>query len=63
LIIVVIIVVVVVSIALIVVAIAPVVRGVPIDIVSDGAVLRVGGVTVVGAGSPDGFLLGRDLLL
>jgi hypothetical protein len=25
-------------------------------------VLRVGGVTVIGAGSPGGFLLGRDLL-
>jgi hypothetical protein len=61
--IVIVIIVVVVSIALIVVAIAPVVRGVPIDVVSDGAVLRVGGVIVVGAGSPGGFLLGRDLLL
>jgi hypothetical protein len=26
-------------------------------------ILRVGGVTVVRAGSPGGFLLGRDLLL
>jgi hypothetical protein len=41
----------------------------PIDViiapigVFNGVILRVGGVTIVGAASPSGFLLGRDLLL
>jgi hypothetical protein len=34
----------------------------PVDIF-DGVVLQVGGVTIVRAGSPGGFLLKRDLLL
>jgi hypothetical protein len=42
-----------------IVPVAPVLGGVPV--VSVGVVLRVSCVTIIEAGSPDGFLLGRDL--
>jgi hypothetical protein len=44
-----------------VVSVTPIIRGV--FVISDGVILRVGGVTVLGAGSPGRFLLERDLLL